>query len=170
MYLGASKHMFTHTSSWKKQIKNLPNLPTKDRQTCVQPGSAGRTEVTTALERLKLSTQNKTDRNKGFEKFQVSNVNKVVVFYLPSIRLGTWKKKTNTWDWKMLGKPSSWCLLWCGRSQFLVTLRLVVESWWFLGAGGSMSSLSWQISGVEPRPANYQPFKLQTSQYKQCFR
>ena len=107
MYLGASKHMFTHTSSWKKQIKNLPNLPTKDRQTCVQPGSAGRTEVTTALERLKLSTQNKTDRNKGFEKFQVSNVNKVVVFYLPSIRLGTWKKKTNTWDWKMLGKPSS---------------------------------------------------------------
>ena len=73
--------MFTHTSTWKKKHNKLPNLPTKDRQTCVQPGSAGRTEVTTALERLKLSTQNKTDRNKGFEKFEVSNVKKVVVFF-----------------------------------------------------------------------------------------
>lgn len=82
MYIQVSPNKCSHIHQpGKKNINKLPNLPTKDRQTCVQPGSAGRTEVTTALERLILSTQNKTDRNKGFEKFEVSNVNKVVVFF-----------------------------------------------------------------------------------------
>lgn len=106
VYTGESKQMFTHTSTWeKKTIKQLANLPTKDRQTCIQPGSAGRTEVTTALERLKLSTQNKTDRNNVLKGFRCQMSIKLS-FFLFQVGKVLGRKKTKHMGLEAVGQAA----------------------------------------------------------------